>query len=119
MADPIRIQHPIPKSDKPFAILPCGMYCNAKLKQAKPGDILQFYTGWRYDKAVLVRKCCLQVNSSVFSFMAKSIYGAHVTIKSMLQKWGAESIIEGCGVDGFSREECLMIEVSMVNENKI
>ena len=116
MPKPIPINHPCPKEGKPFAILPCGLYMNRDLQKAKPGDTILFCQDWRKDKAVLIRKCRIAVNSSVFTFMAKSIYGEYTTIKSLLEIWEAQSVIEGYGRDGVDKEFALLIEVKMVEE---
>ena len=117
MPKPIPIQHPCPKgSDSRFALLPIGMYCNKAIQTAPIGSIIEFQTDWRKDKATLVRKCKIPVNSSVFTFMAKSIYGDFTTIKSLLERWEAQSVIEGYGRDGVDKEFALLIEVKMIAE---
>ncbi len=115
----IRLLHSTPKEAKPYALLPIGLYCNAALQKAHPGSIIEFWTDWRHDKRELVRKCKIAINSSIFTFMAKSIYGSHIRIADMLNRWEAMAVNEGWGKDGFSQDECLLIEVCMINENEI
>ena len=116
MPKPIFIQHGCPKEGKPFAILPIGMYCNSGLQKANPGDTIIFCQDWRREKAVLVRHCRIAVNSSVFTFMAKSIYGEYTRIKDLLAKWEALSVVEGYGKEGYSKDECLLIECKLIEE---
>lgn len=114
---PIPILHPPPKPDKPFALLAIGMYCNRELQNAKIGQIVEFWQDWRHDKRVLVRKCKVQIKSSVFTFLAQSIYGDRTRIVDMLAKWEAFAVNEGIGKDGFDRESCLLIEVRPVEDD--
>lgn len=114
---PIPILHPTPKADKPFAILPIGLFCNDKLQKAAPNSEICFWQDWRHDKRVLVRKCKVQIKSSVFTFLAQSIYGERTRIADMLAKWEAFAVNEGIGKSGFDREFALLIEVAPVEED--
>lgn len=117
MPKPIPINHPCPKgSDSRFALLPIGMYCNKALQSAPIGSVIEFQTDWRKDKATLIRKCKIPVNSSVFTFMAKSIYGEYMRIKDLLERWESHAVIEGYGRDGVDREFALLIEVKIIEE---
>lgn len=111
MSRPINILHPIPKDGKPFALLPIGMYCNDKLQNAVPGSLVELWQDWRHERRVLVRKCRIQINSSVFTFLAKSLYGERTRIADMMAKWR-----EGYDVP-FDESECLLIEVAPIEED--
>lgn len=108
---PIKIDHAAPKEAKPYAFVPFGLYCNKELQQAEPGDVVTFCEGWRQEKRVLVRKCKIAVNSSVFTFLSKSIYGEHITAKELFGRWQAWAIVQGLGEDGFDTDNVLLIEV--------
>lgn len=112
MAKPINILHPIPKSDKPFALLPIGMYCNDKLQNAAPGSLLEFWRDWdwRHERRVLVRKCRIGINSSVFTFLAKSLYGERTRITDMIAKWREVYDVP------FDESECMLIEVKEIED---
>lgn len=116
MPKPIRVLHPTPKDIKPFALLPCGLYVNRELQQAQCGNLIEFWTDWRHETRILVNKCRLTVNSSYFTFMSKSIYGQHIRAADLINRWEALCINEGAHKDGFSREECMLIEVESITE---
>lgn len=117
MPKPIPINRPCPKGrDSRFALLPIGMYCNKAIQTAPIGSIIEFCTDWRRDKATLIRKCKIPVNSPVFTFLAKSIYGEYTRIKDLLERWENLSIIEGYGRGGVDKEFALLIEVKMCEE---
>lgn len=108
----IKVQHPTPKADKPYAILPIGLYCNAVLRMARPGDNVVFQTEWRRDKRRIVQLCRFRINSPEFTFMLRSIYGENMTIAKLMERWEAWAIVEGIGKDGIDHESCIIIEVS-------
>lgn len=113
MSKLINILHPTPKGGKTaFAIIPIGMYLNRPLQGAAPNSEICFWQDWRHDKRVLVRKCKIAVNSPVFTFLAKSIYGERMTIAKLFEQWEAWAVVEGIGKDGFDRESCIVIAVS-------
>lgn len=117
MPKPIPIQHPCPKEPRTRLFLaPYGLYLNRDLQKANPGDTILFCQEWRKDKATLIRKCKIPVNSSAFTFMAKSIYGEYTRIKDLLAKWEAMAVLEGVGKDGFDRENALLIECRLEEE---
>lgn len=113
---PITILHPTPKSDKPFAILPIGLFCNDKLQKAALGTLVEFWQDWRHDKRVLVRKCKVQIKSSVFTFLAQSIYGENMTIAKLMERWEAWAVVEGIGKEGFDRDYALIVETAPLEE---
>lgn len=102
----------MPKAEKPYAILPIGAYCNAALQKAKSGQEVTFQTSWRKEKRTIVNISRFRINSPEFTFMLRSIYGKNMTIAKLIERWEAWAILEGYGKNGFSREQCLIIEVS-------
>lgn len=114
----IKILHSIPKATgNAFALLPIGKYCNQKIQSAEIGSIIEFWQDWKHEKRVLVRKCRVHVKSSVFTFLAQSIYG-RVRTTDMLKRWERYSIESGLGKEGFNRDECLLIEVRELTEDE-
>lgn len=115
MAKPINILHPIPNGDKPYALVPIGIYCNDKLQKAAPGSFVEFWRdwSWRHERRVLVRKCRIQINSSVFTFLAKSLYGERTRIVDMQAKWREVYDVP------FDETECMLIEVRELNEDEV
>ena len=113
MAKPINILHPILKGDKPFALLPIGLYCNKELQKASVDSVIEFWQDWRHERRVLVRKCRIQINSSVFTFLAKSLYGERTRIADMLAKWREVYDVP------FDEAECMLIEVRELNEDEV
>lgn len=119
MPRPIKIQHPTPKpSNRGMAIIPVGLYCNAKLQKAKIGDGVQFQCEWRKDKRVITNICRFRINSPEFTFMLRSIYGENMTIAKLMDRWEAWAIVEGIGKEGFSREYALIVEVEPIKEKE-
>lgn len=114
MPRPIKIQHPTPKADKPFAICPCGMYCNKALQKARIGDVVQFETEWRKDKRVITNICRFRINSPEFTFMLRSIYGENMNIAKLMERWEAWAIVEGIGKEGIDKEQCIIVEVEPI-----
>lgn len=107
---------PVPKGS--LALVPVGMYLNLALQKAKPGVVIEFQSAWRKDKRVLRQKVAVKINSSFFTFMARSIYGSEVRMADIIEQWRANCIIEGLGKDAFS-DECLLIEVGEYDTAKI
>lgn len=118
MAKPIKIQHPTPKADKPYAILPIGLYCNAALQKAKPGQEVVFETEWRRDKRSIVQLCRFRINSPELTFMLRSIYGERMTIAKLMERWEAWAVVEGIGRDGIDKEQCIIVEVEPIKEKE-
>lgn len=112
MSRPIKIQHPTPKpSTCRMAIIPVGLYCNAKLQKAQIGSEVIFETEWRKDKRVITNICRFRINSPEFTFMLRSIYGENMTIAKLMERWEAWAIVEGIGKDGIDKEQCIIMEV--------
>lgn len=112
MPRPIKIQHPTPKAEKPYAILAIGLYCNVELQKAKPGQEVEFCAEWRRDKRVIANICRFRINSPEFTFMLRSIYGERMTIAKLMERWEAWAVVEGIGKDGIDKEQCIIVEVS-------
>lgn len=117
--NPIQINAVVPKDAKPYAILPIGLYCNRELQNARIGSILEFCVDWRRDKRRLARKCNVEVQSSIFTFLIKSLYGERMTWASLSERWRAECIIDGLGRNAFSETEVMLIEVEEIKEDKL
>ncbi|MCM1216528.1 MAG: hypothetical protein NC209_03950 [Alistipes sp.] len=113
---PILLRCIVPKGIKPYTLLPFGLYCNRGLQNARIGDVVEFQTDWRIDKRRLVRKCKVEVNSGVFTFLLKSLYGERTRWEDLHKRWEAECIIEGLGRDAFSKTEVILIEVEEIKE---
>lgn len=112
MSRPIKIQHPTPRTERPYAILPVGLYCNSALQKVKPGQEVEFCTEWRRDKRRIVQIGRFHINSPEFTFMLRSICGENMTIARLMEQWEAWAVVEGIGRDGFNRESCLIVEVT-------
>lgn len=106
----IKIAHKTPVG-LPYAILPVGMKCNAKLQEAKEGDVVEFTQDWKCDKRVLVRKCRMPVKSSFFIFMVQSIYGKYMRVDELIKQWEVWADVNGIGKRGFDHESMMLIEV--------
>lgn len=116
---PFQINAIAPKVSKPYAVLPFGLYCNRELQNAQIGDVVEFCVDWRRDKRRLVRKCKVEVQSSVFTFLMKSLYGERMTWVELSKRWRAECIVKGLGRDAFSEKECLLIEVEEIKKEEL
>ena len=78
-----------------------------------------FQADWRQDKRRLVRKCKVSVQSSVFTFLMKSLYGERMTWTELSERWRAECVVEGLGRDAFSETEVLLIEVEEIETEEL
>jgi len=117
MPKPIIISGQQPKErNTTMVFVPIGMYCNKQLQKAEPDSVVEFRDGWQREKRVLVRKCKVNVNSSVFDFLLKSIYGATMRWEDLRRRWEAWAVVEGIGKDGFSDSEVLLLEVQDYDE---
>lgn len=113
MPRPIKIQHPTPKpSTRGMAIIPVGLYCNAKLQKAQIGSEVIFEMDWRKDKRVITNICRFRINSPEFTFMLRSIYGENMTIAKLMERWEAWAVVEGIGAAGIDHESCIIVEVT-------
>lgn len=119
MAKTIDIHHPMPKPiTLRRCLLPIGMYCNEKLQKASVGSIVEFWQEWNHEKAVLAYKRVIRVNSAEFTDWLRLIYGEHMTITKLMDRWESRAVAEDIGAQGFSREEAILVEVRTYDENK-
>lgn len=93
-----------------YIFIPYGRYCNAKVESANVGDVIEFREAWRKTLGIVVRKCKVSVNSGVFGFLLKSIYGEAATWEGLRADWTALCVNEGLGSEAFSVKEVLLIE---------
>lgn len=107
---------PVPKGS--LALVPIGMYLNTPLQKAKPGAVLSFEVAWRKDKRVLRQKVAMKINSPIFTFAMRVVYGQDARMADIIAQWRANCIIEGLGKNAFS-DECLLIEVGEYAPAKI
>ncbi len=119
MPKPVPILSRTPQENKPYAILPVGLYCNKKLQQVKPGEIVEFWTDWRHDTRRIVQMTKFRTNTPEFTFLMRSVYGQHFRLADLMARWEAECVNEGIGANGFSRDEALVVEVEEVNEEEV
>lgn len=80
-----------------LSLVPCGLYLNKAMSKAKPGDVLVLGEAWRKQKRVLVRKCRVNLDTSLGDFIVKHIYGDNARVKDIVGRWEAECVVEGCG----------------------
>lgn len=117
MSKPINILHPIPKpSNSGIAIVPCGLYCNRELQNAKIGQIVEFWQDWRHEKRRIVQITKFRINTPEFTFMLRCVYGERMTIAKLFEQWESLAVVEGYGKEGFSRESCIILQVETINE---
>lgn len=116
-SEKIRVRHALPSAERPFVMLPVGLYCNSRLRKARSGTLVEFWDGWRHGKYTLVQKCEIPIASSAFTFISKAIYGTDVNYNALCRKWEAECIVEGLGRNGFDRDKVLVIEVKKIEKN--
>lgn len=107
----IKIQQPFVKDKMPMALVPYGLYLNNGIKNAKKGDVIEFFDGWRSEQRILVNKCTVDINSSVFSFLLKLIYGEFLNKTELFKRWNSICVVEGYGRDAFNPDECVLILV--------
>ena len=119
MPKPVVIDGRPPKGhDTVMMLMPIGTYCNALIQKAENDSVIEFRDAWRRDKYILLRKCRVPVNSGVFEFLMKSIYGEGMRWKDLLKQWEAWAVVEGIGKRGFSDSEVLLVEVTPYYEEE-
>ncbi len=112
MKHPIKLYQLAPKPMQTmFALVPYGKFLNTQLQKASAGAIIDFCVDWRRDRFILIRKCKLAVNSSVFTLLLKSIYGEDATWQNLSEQWRAQCIVEGLGNKAFDEQSVLLLEV--------
>ena len=113
MAKAINILHSYPKPvEIRRCLLPIGLYCNAELQKAAIGSVVEFWQEWRHEKAVLVYKRVIRVNSAEFTDWLRLLYSENMSVSRLFERWEAECVREGIGAQGFSRDEALLIGIS-------
>lgn len=91
-----------------LSLVPCGLYLNKAMSKVKTGDVLVLGETWRKQKCVLVRKCRVELDTSLGDFIVKHIYGDNARVKDIVGHWEAECVVEGCGNDAIG--EVLLLE---------
>lgn len=91
-----------------LSLLPCGLYLNKAMKKAKAGDIVVLGETWRKQKRVLVRKCRVELDTSLGNLIVKHIYGDNARVEDIVERWEAECIVENFGKDAIG--EVLLLE---------
>lgn len=107
---------PVPKGA--LAVIPIGMYLNKALQKAQSGAVIEFQSSWRKEKWVLRQKVAVKINSPIFTFAMRAIYGQDARMADIIEQWRANCVIEGLGKDAFY-DECLLIEVGEYDPIKI
>lgn len=115
-AGKIRILQEVPKRRATYALVPFGIFCNSGIAQAKPCSVVEFWDEWRHAAFKLMRSCTVPVDSPVFTFMLRSLYGERMTTAQIMRRWETMCIREGYGRDGFSRTEVLLIEIKEITD---
>ena len=115
MSKNILLHMDCPADRKPYFLAPVGKYLNRSLDGVRPGDMVTFQHGWRREKRKLVRLCRIRINSPVFSFMIRSLYGSSTTILDVVERWRNDSVLQGYGKDGADTEICVLGEVENIN----
>lgn len=100
-----------------YVIVPFGVYFHRQIREAKRGDEVWFNEGWRVVKMRYAWGCVVRVNSPVFMFFVRSLYGEGVTIGGLMRQWEAVSVNEGYGKRGFSRDEVMIVEVEEIKND--
>lgn len=112
----INIRHALPSTERLFAMLPVGLYCNNRLRTARSGTHVDCWDGRRRKHYTLVQKSEVAVASSAFTFLGKAIYGETFNYNALCSKWEADCIVEGIGRNGFDRDKVLVIELREIKQ---
>lgn len=91
-----------------LSLVPCGLYLNKAMKNVKPGDVVVLGEAWRKQKRVLVRKCYVDLNTSIGNLIVKHIYGDNARIENIVERWEAECVVENYGKGAIG--EVLLLE---------
>lgn len=119
MAKAINILHPYPKPvEIRRCLLPIGLYCNAELQRAEIGATVEFWQDWRHEKAVLVYRRVVRVNSAEFTDWLRLLYGENMSVSRLFERWKTECVRESVGKDGFDKESALLIGICSVKEEQ-
>lgn len=93
--------------------MPCGLYLNKTIKNVKPGDVVVLGEAWRKQKRVLVRKCYIDLNTSIGNLIVKHIYGDNTRVENIIERWEAECVVENFGKGAIG--EVLLLETRPYN----
>lgn len=91
-----------------LSLVPCGLYLNKAMKNVKPGDVVVLGEAWCKQKRVLVRKCYVDLNTSIGNLIVKHIYGDNARVENIVERWEAECVVEDFGKGAIG--EVLLIE---------
>ena len=91
-----------------LSLVPCGLYLNKTMKNVKPGDVVVLGEAWRKQKRVLVRKCYVDLNTSIGNLIVKHIYGDNARIENIVERWEGECVVENYGKGAIG--EVLLLE---------
>lgn len=91
-----------------LSLVPCGLYLNKAMKNVTPGDVVVLGEAWRKQKRVLVRKCYVDLNTSIGNLIVKHIYGDNARIEDIVERWEAECVVENFGKGAIG--EALLLE---------
>lgn len=91
-----------------LSLVPCGLYLNKAMKNVAPGDVVVLGEAWRKQKRVLVRKCYVDLNTSIGNLIVKHIYGDNARIEDIVERWEAECVVENFGKGAIG--EVLLLE---------
>lgn len=47
-----------------------------------------------------------------------NIDGENMTIAKLMERWEAWAVVEGIGKDGINKEQCVIVEVELIEEKK-
>lgn len=91
-----------------LSLVPCGLYLNKAMKNVKPGDVMVMGEAWCKQKRVLVRKCYVDLNTSIGNLIVKHIYGDNARVENIVERWEAECVVEDFGKGAIG--EVLLLE---------
>lgn len=112
MPKKISILHPMPmERTVRRALLPFGLFLNRDLQTAKPGARVVFCDGVYQFPAELVSVRKVDLYSPDFRDWLKIIYGGSVSASGLLKRFEQTSVADGCGVEGYDKSKCLLVEV--------
>lgn len=91
-----------------LSLVPCGLYLNKAMKNAKSGDVVVLGEAWCKQKRVLVRKCRVGLDTSIGNLIVKHIYGDNARVENIIERWEAECVVEDFGKGAIG--EVLLLE---------
>lgn len=91
-----------------LSLVPCGLYLNKAMKNVKSGDVVVLGEAWRKQKRVLVRKCRVELDTSIGNLIVKHIYGDNARVENIIERWEAECVVEDFGKGAIG--EVLLLE---------